>query len=151
MFDTFLFFWAYGEVYNKRHTLSLNLDSSHTSSLEAPPTSSAALNFQSELSSANAGMPHRRAHRLLLCGVRLAIASALFLPPFAVAFGDEGDGMLQAQSLVREAGVSDPHILHRIRDEEIDVQALQLSSPEVLDTFLCPVPAGFLFETMSAL
>jgi len=63
--------------------------------------------------------------------VHLAIASALFLPPFAVAFGDEGDGTLQAQRMVREAGVSDPHVLQRIKDEEIDVHALQLSSPEV--------------------
>jgi hypothetical protein len=101
----------------------------------------------------------KRAHRLLLCAaVHLAIASSLFIPPFAVALGDEGDGLgdegdgiLQAQRLLQEAGVSDQHILHQIRAEEIDVQALQLSSPEVLDTFLCPVPARFLFETMLAL
>lgn len=64
--------------------------------------------------------------------LQLAIASALFLPPFTVALGDEGDGTLQAQQLVRAAGVSDPHVLQRIKDEEIDVQALQLMSQEVL-------------------
>lgn len=92
-------------------------------------------------SSACARMAPRRAYCTGLPGgvpLQLAIASALFLPPFTVALGDEGDGTLQAQQLVRAAGVSDPHVLQRIKDEEIDVQALQLMSQEVLKSCACP-------------